>query len=318
MKLHQLVKLKNLLQERIVVTDACVAAEELVTNIQSIAIAVDGLSDEHATLINAMAAQYNELLNLLESPCYALTTLHNSINEQINSITATWNKRGYIINGTKAVEVCNEDAERNLRQIILTDTTTDLVKSRIDLYCDWRYPGMEIGPGDGVWTNLLVANDPLYLIDINPEFLDIAARQFPPEYQNRLRPYLIDRNTNELDALPQGQFGFIFAWGVFNFFPELELTSYLQNLYSLLRPGGVLMFSYNNCNNYTQAEFAETGWMSWMPKTKLTKLVTNIGFEIIEFFDPQESISWIEIKKPGKKKSIKAHQVMGEIKTVNS
>jgi SAM-dependent methyltransferase len=189
-----------------------------------------------------------------------------------------------------------------------------LVGARIDMHSSWQYPGLEIGPGDGEWTPMLVASDPLYVIDNHQEFLDVTANQFPDDYQRRLRKYVIDFRTNDITELPKNQIGFAFAWNVFNFFPEYELRHYLTQVFAALRPGGTLLFSYNNCDNPIQAGFAEEGWMSWMPRTLLTSVLTDLGYTDFTFFEPALNVSFVEVKKPGEKTTVKAHQVLGEIK----
>jgi len=147
-----------------------------------------------------------------------------------------------------------------------------LVKSRS--YTDWRYPVLEIGPGDGTWTEHLIAGDPLYIVDLHQEFLDNTLNKFNPVYRNRGRSYIVGAHgiaDTDFSLLPQGQFGFIFSWNVFNYYP-LEYTKLmLTQCMGLLRPGGVMMFSYNNCDVVQCAEYAEKGLASWMQKELLVK-----------------------------------------------
>ena len=46
----------------------------------------------------------------------------------------------------------------------------------------------------------------------------------------------------------------------------------------------------------------------------LKTLAESIGYEINAESNYKNQISWIEIKKPGELETIKAHQVLGEIK----
>ena len=91
------------------------------------------------------------------------------------------------------------------------------------------------------------------------------------------------------------------------------MDQYLKEIFSALRPGGVCMFSYNNAERVHCAKYVEQGYMSYMPKKLLTKLIHQHGFEIISLEDRNESISWVEIRKPGVLSTIKAHPVLGEI-----
>jgi hypothetical protein len=56
--------------------------------------------------------------------------------------------------------------------------------------------------------------------------------------------------------------------------------------------------------------------MSWIPKRQLVKLVTKLGYEIVNSVDLPNNdevshISWIEIKKPGQLSTIKRSQAQG-------
>jgi SAM-dependent methyltransferase len=242
----------------------------------------------------------------------------SQIDAKINKLTKDFHKRGYIINGFFASNATDVEGERNLRQVPVSAEVHRFVNAKIDTYSSWQYPGLEIGPGDGEWTPLLVASDPLYIIDNHKEFLESTMSHFHEDYQRRLRPYVIDFRTNDIMALPHNQIGFAFAWNVFNFFPEFELRHYLKQVFELLRPGGAIVFSYNNCDNPTQAGFAEEGWMSWMPRTLLHTIMTELGYTDIQYHEPTLNVSMVEAKKPGVKSTSKAHQVLGEIKFLNS
>lgn len=315
MKLHELVNLRNLLTASLELDK--VRAESLALLQRINRVALHSQDPDLSLHLRGITDYYAGITTLLNGEPAELSQLLASIDSKINNWVETWDQRGYLVNGYIATNRADESHERTARVMPLSDETKKLVQSRIDLYSDWHYPGLEIGPGDGAWTNLLVANDPLYIVDLYQGFLDTTKQRFPREYQARLRAYLCD-SSKSLSALPQNQIGLVFAWNVFNFFPQAELKQCLIEIYSVLRPGGAAVFSYNNCDNSIQAKFAEDGWMSWIPKTVLTQLVLDLGFDVIGFFDPEETVSWIEIKKPGVKSTIKAHPVLGEIKNHNS
>jgi len=251
-----------------------------------------------------------------------LSALIDKINEEINELSKNFLARGYIINDSYASNSTDVDTERASRQMHITDDTRADIVTKIIKYTDWHYPALEIGPGDGVWTEHMVAADPLYLVDVHQEFLDATLAKFNPSYQARLRPYHLNGwadggwnpdKTFDLSVLPQNQIGFVFAWNVFDYFPLAETTKYLQEVFAVLRPGGTMMFSYNNCDVPQCAKNAEIGFKSWMPESLLVKTCRDIGFEITCTSAAQETIHYIEIRKPGELKTVKAHQVLGKI-----
>jgi ubiquinone/menaquinone biosynthesis C-methylase UbiE len=200
---------------------------------------------------------------------------------------------------------------RNYQDLKISNDTADIVRSRIGTYTDWRYPGLEIGPGDGVWTRNLVACDPLYIVDHNDEFLVTTKGKFNEQYQNRLRCYL--NNSSSLYMLPQNQFGFVFSWNTFNYLSFNQINQYLREIYNVLRPGGACMFSYNNGERALCAERSENHLMSFIPETILRKVVRARGFIDIETTDLDSSVSWIEFRKPGSLASSRTGQTLGKI-----
>ena len=87
----------------------------------------------------------------------------------------------------------NEILSRNLNVL---ESAKNTIVSRILSYADWHYPAAIIRPGCEDFINHLVANDPLYLIDEHNDLLLPAMNKFNQQYQNRLRPYVIDESTS--------------------------------------------------------------------------------------------------------------------------
>jgi hypothetical protein len=90
--------------------------------------------------------------------------------------------------------------------------------------------------------------------------------------------------------------------------------NYLTEAFKMLRPGGTMMFSYNDGDTPNGAAYAENGAQSYLPKNHLLRICSELGFEIInsESYD-NGVINWLEIRKPGTLSTIKAHQALGEI-----
>jgi SAM-dependent methyltransferase len=258
--------------------------------------------------ISDIADEVSTKLKFLDDEIEKINT---EIDQEIDSITANYHKRGYKINGHFATNRTNPETERGSRKLILSVETSKKVIATIQKFSDWRYPTLEIGPGDGAWTDHLVANEPLYLVDIYGEFLRSTKSKFNPVYRNRLCPYMT--SETDLSMLPQNQFGFVFSWNVFNYLTTDLIDQYLKEIFNVLRPGGVCVFSYNNAERTHCAKNVELGYMSYMPKKLLTNLIHQHGYEIIGLEDRDETISWAEIRKPGVLSTIKAHPVLGEI-----
>jgi SAM-dependent methyltransferase len=209
------------------------------------------------------------------------------------------------------------DIIRKVRVMSLSESLKQTIINRLQFHSTWKYPALEIGCRDGEWTQYLVASDPLYITDQYRDFLISAVENFTPEYQQRVRSYHV-RDAN-FDSLPTGQFGFIFCWNFLNYRSLDTVKEYLKSVKELLRPGGIFMFSYNNGDIHEQAGYAEGFWMSYLPKSMLIPMCESIGLEVVYSNDVRgegTAISWIEVKKPGTLETVKAHQVLGEIKRI--
>ena len=201
------------------------------------------------------------------------------------------------------------------RKLPIDQDSENIMQARIKQRGDWRVPGMIIRPGLESYVDDLVALDPLYLVDRNMELLEPAKQRYLPEYQRRLRLYTIDdyAETPIFKKLPVNQFGLIFAYNYFNFKPLSVISQYLKEMFQLLRPGGVLTFTYNNCDQGHCVVFAEKDQMCYTPGNKLKKIAQEHGYIVNFEYDGLLDAKWIELQKPGDLTSIKGGQSLAKI-----
>jgi SAM-dependent methyltransferase len=308
MSLYNLVDLRQHLVGTVSTQAAVQEMQKLQENILAIRRAVP-LTEQHDSFIEDLAQHCAKAIALIEEANDIFKVHLDSINQEINQVTHELFSNNYTLE-----ERYSEDANyiREHWKIRIDPDIADIVQQRVTLYTDWKYPALEIGCRDGEWTRLMVAADPLYIMDRNREFLESAANQFPVEYQRRMRPYHLANHN--LTMLPQNQFGFVFSWGYFNYVSLDTMKSYLTQIFNILRPGGVFMFSYNDGDSPGGAGMAEQMARAYTPKSVLLALVEGLGFEVISVADHGPAISWLEIKRPGELRTVKAHQVLGEIK----
>lgn len=264
---------------------------------------------------------YQEIKKYVQNYQKNVDDLIDQIEQEIKNQCQEFLKRGYKINNELALTLtANADQDRQWRHHNLPTSIVNEIGSSIRKYTDWRYPCLEIGPGDGTFTGHLVGSDPLYLVDVHKEYLDKLLSKFNSVYRKRLRPYLIgpENNTSDLDLsqLPRNQISYIFSWGVFDYIPFEELKTYLTSCFKVMRPGGSITFSFNNCDTVNGAQLAVNGAKSWMSKKLITDAGNRIGFENIIFYENRKfSIDWVTMKKPGVLKSIKTAQPLYTIFT---
>ena len=92
------------------------------------------------------------------------------------------------------------------------------------------------------------------------------------------------------------------------------IKQYLNEMFVILKPGGIAMFTYNNCDLPGAVRNFEAGMFCYTPKSLLIPMIEAQGFEIVNSFDNSKiNRSWVEIKKPGELKTIKGGQTLAQI-----
>lgn len=205
------------------------------------------------------------------------------------------------------------------RKLNIDPDSNILLRSRLRNLGDWRVPGLIFRPGRETFIEDMVPLDPLYLVDQHEALLKPSVEGFTPEYQRRLREYVInDRQDGPiLSVLPQNQFGFVFAYNYFNFRPMELIRRYLTELFSVLRPGGTLIMTYNNCDKAQGVGLAERGFMCYTPKKHITEYAESVGFEYTFSHDGLGDLSWVEFVKPGEIESIRGGQTLAKIVAIS-
>jgi len=201
----------------------------------------------------------------------------------------------------------------NHRRLKIDNDGDFLLRGHLKNCTDWRIPGMIIRPAQESFIEDLVPMDPLYLVDQHLELLQPAINAFTPEYQRRLRPYAVDdyQDVCPLWQLPDNQFGLVFVWNYFQYKPLSVIYRYLSDIYKKLRPGGICIFTYNECDREYGVQSAEQNFMCYTPGRLLKDYVVSLGFEIT--LNYHGTVTWLEIKKPGEIESIRGGQALAKI-----
>jgi SAM-dependent methyltransferase len=308
MALYNLVTFKQTLLQGLQVDPAIERLIILRDRLAGIKSQVPVLDQKYAEYIDSLVDHYTQLIDQAYAPMEQLPQHIASIDAEIRELTL----RLFAGNYELEERYGDVDSVRTNRRIHISEELEQLIRQRIQLYTNWQYPSLEIGCRDGEWTQHLIAADPLYIMDRHREFINSTANKFTPEYRNRLRQYhLSDHN---LTALPKNQMAFAFSWGYFNYVSFETIKQYLRQVFEVLRPGGVFMFSYNDGDTPAGAGMAENFAQTYLPKSLLIPLCESLGYEVVNDQSFSTNIFWLEIKKPGTLSTIKAHQVLGEIK----
>jgi len=306
-KLHDLVKLRNTLVDKM---DSLSLAPDIQGKIQILNSIVDqNKTVDNIDLIENFKDDFGRLVIENQKIINSLNTTVNIINQDIDN---------------HALELFDNDAYREkFKEELIQETSypsleiENWVVSKITQYSDWHYPALQINPRSKKWIDPMVANDPLYLTHSNIAMVKDMIKEYPELYQNRLRLYeIVDRDFSKL---PLAQFGFVLCWDNFNHLSLDKIEKYIKEIWKLLRPGGSFIFNYNNCDFEGPAYRVEYHAGSYASASWLTKLFNAIGYEITAWHDDETGdafnthISWVEIKKPGVLKTVKAAQAMAQI-----
>lgn len=218
-----------------------------------------------------------------------------------------------------------EQREKNIQMYVdriinnrlpTTDLTRETVIARIHRYSGWQTTSMILHPGAESWIHDMVGNDPLYLVDESYELLTPVIGQFNEMYQRRLRPYVVreDQEQDILWQLPDNQFGLVLAWNHFNQKPLEIIRQYLTELYKKMRPGGMLLMTYNDCDRWpgVSAVEAKTGWL-YTPGSLILSFAESLGFKLTFTFHENGPWTWIELRKPGELTSLRGGQTLAKI-----
>lgn len=213
-------------------------------------------------------------------------------------------------------EMCFETNKYILdRKLNIDDESNFLLRNKLRLYGDWRLPGMIIRPGRESFIEDMVPLDPLYLVDHHQELLDPAILKFTPEYQRRLRPYAIKEYHDNLilEKLPANQFGFVLAYNYFNYKPIEIIKRYLDEVLTKLRPGGVFIMTYNDCDFAHSVALTERSFMCYTPGHEIMQYAKSIGYEILNQHRGHGDLYWFELRRHGEITSLRGGQTLAKI-----
>jgi SAM-dependent methyltransferase len=235
-----------------------------------------------------------DVFDLLEQHELEYFTNSTSLYQDMRHETAD-----YIINRSRSID----------------SVSKEFLLNKLSALTNWQYPGMVIRPVHSIGLESLVAFDPLYLVDTHEDLFSPVRELFTPEYQRRLRYYVIEEYTDRsiFWNLPQEQFGFVYAFRYFDFKPLEILQQYLIEIFELLRPGGTFLFSFNDCDHWRAVGLVENHFCCYTPGRLIKLCVQNCGYEIVDIHNDTAGTSWMELRKSGTLDSIRGGQALASV-----
>jgi len=309
MKLSDIVAQLNLL-DSLDVAGECGTA---VAKLNHITHMITEHADQHQTAGDSITKTYDDISKDIAKFSAQVESLKDNLRSEI-----VLKEQEYLSNSLHVYreEMIHDNPDMILKRRLGIDSDDDMrLRTHLKNLTDWRIPGMIIRPGLETYIEDMVPMDPLYVIDHDKELLQPAVSKFTPEYQRRLREYVINDWANGpiLGSLPNNQFGAIFAYHYFNHKPMPTICQFLNEFYEKLRPGGMVIMTYNNCDLAHGVIRAEHTWMLYTPRRLIEQHAIDLGFELIEAYDGKGDVSWLEFRKPGDIASIRGGQTLAKI-----
>lgn len=242
-----------------------------------------------------------------------LHSVKQEVSNSISSLQPHYLSASYKLYG----EMSHDSTEYILaRRIAMNPETESFIQSRVQHYSDWHHAGMIIRPANEIFVDHMVACDPLYVIDQSHDLLAPTRDKFNPVYQSRLRFYVIQENVERpmLEQIPNGQIGFCMVFNFFHFKPFEIMRAYFTEIYQKLRPGGVMAFTFNDCDRAGAVKNAENFFMCYTPGSMLQSLCESLGFVMKYRYNVDAATTWMELEKPGVRASLRGGQALAELK----
>jgi SAM-dependent methyltransferase len=309
MKLFNIVSYKNLLDT----LSSRPAAIEFLKEILSMTTVVQTSDVQIAGTVDGLIQAQEQVSQAVEQFEQQFAQLKQSVQQMIEQHEPEYFQNSLELYNTGYRNDTAEDI-RN-RRIVVKPETAEIIQQRLRLYTSWQHPGMVIRPAHAMFVGDLVACDPMYFVDTQDSLLELTESWFTPQYQARLCRYVIDEYGGQplFENLPAKQFGLIYAFHFFEYRAWPALQKYFSECFDLLRPGGMLVFTYNNCDLAKRVGMVEHYSGCYTPGRLVKSYVQELGYEIVFEFDDDTNTSWMELRRPGNYHSIRGGQTLAAI-----
>jgi hypothetical protein len=196
----------------------------------------------------------------------------------------------------------------------LTAEEHDILTNRLKSYTDWKYPGALFRPGTESIVDQLVDLDPLYLLDHTEDLVKPTRTKFNPSYQRRLRYYQVnDSDIDMFTAFPDQNFALTLFYYFFNFKTQDVIVKYLTKLYPKMKPGGIVAFTFNDCDYTHNAALVEKMYTCFTPGSRLMHQLYKIGYLPHFEYHGTGEFHWVELRVPGQINSVRGGQCIAKI-----
>ena len=207
----------------------------------------------------------------------------------------------------------NKDSVEGLDSLDTDPEFADLVRNRINIITDWQFPGVVFRPQACDFMREMVACDPLYLVDTDHDSMLPGIEQFGKRYQRRLCfSETIEYIDSMMEDLPAKQIGLIFVTNFFELRPIELLEKYFREFLTLLRSGGKLAFTFNDCDDSTAVKFVEARQRCYTPGREVLRVLEDLGYTIVYKTVHNSGLGYIECTAPGELTTLRGGQTLAK------
>jgi phospholipid N-methyltransferase len=133
---------------------------------------------------------------------------------------------------------------------------------------------LEIGPGGGRWTRYLLGFKKLYVVDYHAEALKELESNF-----NQHNMVFIKNSGTDFPGVERGTVDFLFSFGTFVHLELHLIISYLENIETILKPGGNVVIQYSDMDKIMARQ--TKGFVDNTPEV-MRQMVEEAGYTVLE------------------------------------
>ena len=261
----------------------------------------------------AIADSYDKIQNSIKEFGNNIQLAHDAVQARIDH-----NGKDYFARSS----LCYEDLRgafknpKHLeRRITLSEESHNIISTRISLRADWHYPGLVIHPSHETWIDLMVAMDPLYVMDEDWDWLEPLKVRYSANYQKRVRYFVTPPFSNAplMGNVPNTQLGVVLVYNFFNYKPFEVIQHFLDKIYQKMKPGGVLMMTINDCDRPGGVDLVDRYAAAYTPSSLVQTYAESLGYQVIFRHDLDAAVTWMELQRPGVLNSLRGGQSLAKI-----
>lgn len=311
-------KLSDILQQKAMI-DSWDADKELSALNDKITLIKKDIEDIQLTDLTSNLDSVNESINYLVHDMNALQSniefLKSQASELMQAMVPAPLAESYERYDERKDWFNEEYAEtlRGLDQFANNEEACHKFHTLVAKFASWKYPTLYIRPNSTHFLDALKASDILYVMD-QCDITKWLKQNTEPNFFKAIRFKLIDEDKETFiqHVYPPHQMGFILMEHFLHFKPLEVIKQYLSECMSLLRPGGHLLFTYNNCDLPSGARNFEKDLYCYTPGKMLRLICEAMGYEVIDD-TMTDRVSWLCLKKPGEIETLKGGKCLGQI-----